>query len=342
MAYQTWIADAIRSYGLKVVEVQGWQTRGSSSFSPKGIVDHHTATRTEGDIPSLRILINGHGSLPGPLCNVGISRSGVVYVIAAGRANHAGRGGYNGMTGNSSVMGIECENNGIGEPWSDELQDAMFKVNAALMDGLKTSDAYLCGHKEWSPGRKSDPHPLGMDHVRNASVMHQLYHAGFRGEEGEKEEAPKPAPKPTPPKDTKWRFKEHHPDLIMGSGMGDLAHEKNEVKHLQEILNSYNPRAIKVDGYYGQRTKNVVINFQNKNGLKTDGEVGVKTWSKLHPILKEGDSGWRVVEVQFEVGVEADFAFGPKTKAAVKKYQKAAGLAADGIVGPNTYTAMFR
>src|SRR5690606_16095746 len=104
-------AVALRDWGLNVVEVNGWQTRGSSVFNPGGSVNHHTAGSRHNSIPSLNILINGHGSLPGPLCNVAQSRSTQynsgqafddVYVIAAGRANHAGLGGWSGLTGNSS------------------------------------------------------------------------------------------------------------------------------------------------------------------------------------------------------------------------------------------------
>lgn len=44
--------------------------------------------------------------------------------------------------------------------------------------------------------------------------------------------------------------------------------------------------------------------------------------------------------VQKQVGVSVDGDFGPKTKAAVKKYQKKKKLTADGIVGYNTYKAL--
>jgi N-acetylmuramoyl-L-alanine amidase len=48
------------------------------------------------------------------------------------------------------------------------------------------------------------------------------------------------------------------------------------VKELQRILN-----LSKVDGLYGQITKQAVIAFQQKNGLKPDGVVGAKTWKVL-------------------------------------------------------------
>jgi peptidoglycan hydrolase-like protein with peptidoglycan-binding domain len=48
------------------------------------------------------------------------------------------------------------------------------------------------------------------------------------------------------------------------------------VKELQRLLN-----LSKVDGLYGQVTRQAVIAFQQKNGLKPDGVVGVKTWQVL-------------------------------------------------------------
>lgn len=85
MSRQLWIADRCRSAGLEVAEVNGWRDRGSSAFNPAGLVAHHTAGASTGEMPSLRVLIYGRSDLPGPLCNVGLGRSGKVYVVAAGR-----------------------------------------------------------------------------------------------------------------------------------------------------------------------------------------------------------------------------------------------------------------
>jgi N-acetylmuramoyl-L-alanine amidase len=48
------------------------------------------------------------------------------------------------------------------------------------------------------------------------------------------------------------------------------------VKELQRILN-----LSKVDGIYGQATRQAVIAFQQKHGLKADGIIGPKTWKVL-------------------------------------------------------------
>ena len=162
MSHQTWLADRARDWGLTVVECDGWQTRGSSSFTPGGVVAHHTAGPAGGgDIPSLPTLINGRPDLAGPLCNYGLGRSGTVYVVAAGRANHAGSGGWNGLSGNSSVVGIEAENDGF-QPWPAEQLDAYGLLGAAICDELYLSPEMVCRHHEWR-SEKPDPHDLDGD-----------------------------------------------------------------------------------------------------------------------------------------------------------------------------------
>lgn len=170
MPHQTGLADWLRNAGLAVVEVDGWKTRGSSSFNPGGVVCHHTAGGPSGDIPSLRVLIHGRSDLPGPLCQIGLARSGTCYVVAAGRANHAGSGGWKGLVGNSSVWGIEAENRGTNaaEPWKPAQLEAYHVLAAVLQEHtVKGPDEdYVCGHKEWAPNRKVDPHTLSMSEFR--------------------------------------------------------------------------------------------------------------------------------------------------------------------------------
>ena len=58
-------------------------------------------------------------------------------------------------------------------------------------------------------------------------------------------------------------------------------------------------------------------------------------------ILKNGSKGEDVKKLQVKLGVEAIGTFGPKTEAAVKAWQTANGLKADGIVGDATWSKMF-
>jgi peptidoglycan hydrolase-like protein with peptidoglycan-binding domain len=57
-------------------------------------------------------------------------------------------------------------------------------------------------------------------------------------------------------------------------------------------------------------------------------------------ILKRGLKGAPVKRLQAKLGITADGDFGPGTEHALKEYQKANGLAVDGIAGPDTFTAM--
>lgn len=167
------IANRLRAEGLHVVEVDGWTSRGSSDFNPRGSVNHHTAGPPTGNIPSLNTLIYGRSDLPGPLCNVAQARNNDVYVIASGRANHAGSGGWRGLSGNSSVYGLEIEHTGTSsEPWTESRVDTAARVHAALLRGKAGADM-VCQHKEWAPDRKIDAYQANGDTFRNR-VNHYL------------------------------------------------------------------------------------------------------------------------------------------------------------------------
>jgi peptidoglycan hydrolase-like protein with peptidoglycan-binding domain len=57
-------------------------------------------------------------------------------------------------------------------------------------------------------------------------------------------------------------------------------------------------------------------------------------------ILKRGLAGEPVRMLQKKLGIEADGDFGPGTETALKDYQKANGLAVDGVAGPDTFMKM--
>jgi hypothetical protein len=170
--YDITLATRLRAAGLTVVEVAGWQSRGAAGFDPRGSVDHHTAGPRSGNAPSLATVIYGRPDLPGPLCHVLVARDNTCYVIAAGRANHAGSGSWRGLSGNSSVYGVERENVGTSaEPWRSDQTSTAATVHAALIRGRATHEM-VCGHKEWTP-RKPDPHTLNMHNFR-AMVAQRL------------------------------------------------------------------------------------------------------------------------------------------------------------------------
>lgn len=159
--YMTWLADAVRAAGLPVVEIGGWKTRGHAPFGEVwGVGGHHTAGPAVGDFPSLGILINGRTDLAGPLCQLGLSRSGVVYVIAAGVGWHMGQGSYPGIPsnrGNYHLIGIEPESSGNGD-WTGAQLAAYPRLIAAVLRHLGLPEWRFIGHKEW---RTSNPDPAG-------------------------------------------------------------------------------------------------------------------------------------------------------------------------------------
>ena len=58
-------------------------------------------------------------------------------------------------------------------------------------------------------------------------------------------------------------------------------------------------------------------------------------------LLKKGDKNEQVRQLQVKLGVDPVGTFGPKTEEAVKKFQAANGLAADGIVGDMTWNKIM-
>lgn len=167
------LVNHLRKWGLKVEEVEGWRHRGRPyDFNPRAIIVHHTASSAgSGNFASRGTVVNGRPDLPGPLCQVLLGRDGTVMLVAAGYANHAGYGGPKmgvpANRGNSFTIGIEAENNGLGEPWSKAQMNAYYRLCAALLVWMGRKDVNrVFGHKEWAPGRKIDPAGINMDRFR--------------------------------------------------------------------------------------------------------------------------------------------------------------------------------
>jgi len=244
----TGIADRLRSKGLHVAEVYGWQTRGNYTFNPRGSVDHHTAGSSRGNAPSLAVVTHGRQGLSGPLCNVLVARDNTCFVVAAGRANHAGRGGWNGLSGNSSVYGVERENVGTGaEPWRNDQHLVAGVVHAALIEG-RADASKVCEHKEWTP-RKIDAVDVDGNDMRH--LVQTILNKGA-----------------TPSKPVNWdKVRQLGAAFLLPTvkGLPDLDGNSRglRVVVLQRALNIVTGAKLEEDGVYGPSTIKAVLNFQN-------------------------------------------------------------------------------
>ena len=258
MIYQlTWLSAALREAGLKVAEVPGWESRGRGDVGDvRGVICHHTAGPSSGNMPSLNILIEGRSDLPGPLSQLGLGRDGTYYVIAAGKCNHAGVGSWQNISaGNTQFIGIEAENTGLpADSWPDVQMYAYRRGVAAILRHLGRTEDWCAGHKEFATpkGRKADP-----------SFDMAAFRAGvagiLNGTTPLRQLIPPTEPAPAPGQAAARQ-------TLRRGDSGDW------VKQLQLKL------GVASDGVFGPYTETRVREFQRQHGLVPDGIVGPKTW----------------------------------------------------------------
>jgi hypothetical protein len=177
-----WLADELHDAGVVVRPVDGWEKRGRAvGYSPRVIVDHHTAGPLRGSAPSLGICVNGRTDVPGPLCNILTGRDGEAYVIASGRSNNAGKGGAPqwDATSNRHTIGHEIEHTGnlATEPVNTKQLDVAALVDATICTRLGWGAGRCIAHKEWAPGRKIDP--IWSQHAHRKRVAERIEGAGM-------------------------------------------------------------------------------------------------------------------------------------------------------------------
>jgi hypothetical protein len=171
----TWLAEVLRDAGCRVIEEDGWKTRGrDGSFSPKAIMLHHDASPPGETSNGVDVIRDGRPGLEGPLSQLWLAFDGTWHVVAAGRANHAGEGGPWGVIahdqGNRDAIGIETDHT-TDEKWTDpQRSEALRGVHAiAQRLGITTRaeiDQAVTAHKEYAPDRKVDPDPMDMNNAR--------------------------------------------------------------------------------------------------------------------------------------------------------------------------------
>ena len=124
---------------------------------------------------------------------------------------------------------------------------------------------------------------------------------------------------------------------------------------LQVALRAWGVYLGPIDGIAGPVTARAVREFQRRKGLRVDGIPGASTRRALgrlgRPLygrrsMRRGMVGWDVSVLQFlltrrgaPTGI-IDGYFGGETTRALRRFQRRAGLAADGIAGPRTRRAL--
>lgn len=150
------VRDRLRARGFVVHEVPHWETRGKGTLRPGGKVNHHTAGgQRGGNTASLRLVTFGREGLRNALCNWYEARNGDLWIVAGLVAWHAGSGGWQGLTGNSRVIGLEAENDGLGEPWSARMLDAAAALDVECVREFGYGVGMIPEHREWT-SRKPD------------------------------------------------------------------------------------------------------------------------------------------------------------------------------------------
>lgn len=124
--------------------------------------------------------------------------------------------------------------------------------------------------------------------------------------------------------------------------------EHNENVHTAQLLLMQHGINVGVDAKFGSATKNSVMAFQRSKGLPADGVIGGQTWSRLVVQVRMGANAPHAVnalKVQLHKhGVrpqDLNGVFDQKTHDVVRWIQGSHGLAADGIVGTNTWSFLL-
>lgn len=166
---------ALAAEDVSFREYDGWETHErddetGKTFGPVyGIAIHHTAGRND-----LDLCYKGRRDLPGPLCHGWIGKTSGLWMLSAGRSNHAGlvdddvvraliaeaplpvdnEANYD---GNDCLYGFEIENLGDGEdPYPADQYQTAVRAAAAVCRHHGWTEKSIAGHKDLQPG-KIDP-----------------------------------------------------------------------------------------------------------------------------------------------------------------------------------------
>lgn len=357
------IERAVKRAGVKYRTVSGWRNRGRGAMgSIQSVMCHHTAGPARGNSPSLNVVAYGRPGLSGPLSQLFLARDGTVIIVAAGRANHAGRVSSNRYS-NSHSIGIEAEATGTSS-WPSVQIDAYAKLCKALIDEFGLSTSRVVGHKEAGVprGRKIDPN-FNMDQFRRKV-------GGAKG--GVSQDGGSSGGS---------TYKTVNKTAPLGLYDKDPKSGHTRIADWQRDALGYTGK--KVDGYFGPSTERDTKALQKKLGVRADGLVGDDTlaawksggkakpskpkpstpkapkfpfprghWMGVESSNPKNHSGYykrdqagirqwqkKMKDRGWTIGV--DGIFGPQSQKVARQFQKEKGLGVDGLVGRETWDATW-
>jgi Transglycosylase SLT domain/Putative peptidoglycan binding domain len=139
--------------------------------------------------------------------------------------------------------------------------------------------------------------------------------------------------------------------------LATAAHAGNpQIAGLQVALRAYGLYHGPIDAIAGPQTVQATKAFQQRAGLEQTGRAGPPTRNALGPLgapvfggrtLRRGLFGWDVSVLQFLLARRGQLVpvygyFDRRTEIALRRYQRSRRLAADGVAGPMTLSALGR
>lgn len=158
-----------------------------------------------------------------------------------------------------------------------------------------------------------------------------------------------------------------------GTAVSTIQRQLNRIRRNYPAIPEISP----VDGVFGSLTRSAVLAFQRIFNLTQDGIVGQGTWNRISNIyvavtrlaelggeseplptqrptgvFRQGDSGYYVRLAQYFLRVISNYysavrpiaidgIFGSGTRNAVMDFQRRFGLEVDGVIGPDTWNALY-
>ncbi|MTJ54141.1 cell wall hydrolase [Anabaena sp. UHCC 0253] len=142
------------------------------------------------------------------------------------------------------------------------------------------------------------------------------------------------------------------PNAPVNTITGEEENKDKSILRLQQTLNRLkitdrNNKPLVEDNSMGPATSSATEKFQRIVGVLATGIAGNTTWGAINQILAKRviqgthASGVIIRYLQFRVGADPDGIYGPKTEAAIKRFQQQNGLVADGIVGAMSWQKLI-